>query len=251
LTDNKIRQIGFQLRGNIMKNKVLTFEEWCGQAAPFQCMPYEVHGLEVTSGMQYPLPDKVNCAARQGESPPGERRSSGGEGALGYRESPVGEPVRIGNIDKHALDEPCFAARTPDQKEVYITDRLERAECWLWEQLTGRTCPLRECELAPAPPGYRAGVYPFARAAECDGTRKIGEKWVVLLTCLTDLVPEQVETIFNDQIGAMDGFGDAMWLNFAAIDRIWPNKYFRQFQDNGAALYKHDAMWQLLMLKSD
>jgi hypothetical protein len=209
-----------------MKNKVLTFEEWCGQAAPFQCMPYEVHGLEVTSGMQYPLPDPVDELHRL-------------------------EPVRIGNIDKHALDEPCFAARTPDQKEVYITDRLERAECWLWEQLTGRTCPLRECELAPAPPGYLAGTYPFDCAARGNGTRKIGEKWVVLLTCLTDLVPEQVEAIFNDQIGAMDGFGDAMWLNFAAIDRIWPNKYFRQFQDNGMALYKHDAMWQLLMLKSD
>jgi len=43
--------------------------------------------------------DKVNCEARQGESPPGERRSSGGEGALGYKvncearqgESPPGE----------------------------------------------------------------------------------------------------------------------------------------------------------------
>ena len=202
-----------------MKDNVLTFEEWCGHAAPFQCMPYEVHGLVVTSGMQDPQP---------------------------LREAPGLEPVRIGNIDK---DEPCFVTR--HQQEVYITDRLERAEGWLWEQLTGRTCPLRECQLAPAPPGYRKGTYPFVRAVGGNGTRKIGEKWVKLLTCLTDLVPEQVEAIFNDQIGAIDGYGDAMWLNFTAIDRIWPNKYFQQFQDNGAALYKHDAMWQLLLLKSD
>ncbi len=30
---------------------------------------------------------KVNCEARQGESPTGERRSPGGEGALGYDET--------------------------------------------------------------------------------------------------------------------------------------------------------------------
>jgi hypothetical protein len=37
-----------------------------------------------SSGREGALGYKVNCAARQGESPTGERRSSGGEGALGY-----------------------------------------------------------------------------------------------------------------------------------------------------------------------
>jgi hypothetical protein len=190
-----------------MEEKNLTYTEWLDSAEEFAQSPYEVHGFELREGHVYPVPGTK-------------------------------ETVRIGT---DAMAEPCFVVK--HEKETYVTDRRDRAECWLWERLTGRRCPLHDSEIMPAPPGYQVGSYPFAKSLLMEYEDKEGA-----VTLLTDLVMDQVEVIFNENIGARDGFGDAQWLNFNAINALWGNKTYRQFQDNGVALYKHDGLWQLILL---
>lgn len=136
--------------------------------------------------------------------------------------------------DQGTREGPQYMYSTQVGRETYVSDRLDRVECWLWEEITGFTCPFNKWGLSLD--DMPQGEYP--------------EEQYTYITALEDLVPEQVEEIVNNRIGVENGFGDAIWLNFAAIDKLWVNKSYVMFDDEGVTLYKVDGRFDLLVMKA-
>lgn len=147
----------------------------------------------------------------------------------------MGEPgfVYEGQIyvqDISKPGKPGFTAQVG--RETYVSDRLDRVECWLWEEITSFTCPLNKPGVCFGDLSH--GVYP--------------QDHYTYVVVVEELVAEQVEATFNNHIGAENGFGDALWLNFAAIDKLWENKAYVIYGAEGVALYKHDDRFELLVM---
>jgi hypothetical protein len=113
--------------------------------------------------------------------------------------------------------------------ETYVCDRLDKVEAWLWEEITGFTCPLNEPRWTQ---GIEWGEHPVDKYA-C--TVMVGH-----------LVPEQVELMAND-IGIFDGFGEDLWLNFTAIRKLLPHEGYVWF-GRETALYNYRDTFQLLRM---